>query len=217
MGKGIKILLITGGIVVMLGACAVLIYLLIIQLFFGNIPQGDKTITGTPTTAIENTSITGTTNLVSPTEGLVVTPPSDWLQIDNTGQGYIAYRPNGWWFRLFPPNMETLGIDTNQIPDASEWAGIITITRLNASNNLGSYKSNLEVGYTSVVQNISGRNWTIIEGITPANMIFDAQFVKYGYVNVGGREFLAAIRSTEADFGGQEGTFDMFISIINFY
>lgn len=217
MGKGIKILLITGGIVVMLGACAVLIYLLIIQLFFGNIPQGDKTITGTPTTAIENTSITGTTNLVSPTEGLVVTPPSDWLQIDNTGQGYIAYRPNGWWFRLFPPNMETLGIDTNQIPDASEWAGIITITRLNASNNLGSYKSNLEVGYTSVVQNISGRNWTIIEGITPANMIFDAQFVKYGYVNVGGREFLAAIRSTAADFGGQEGTFDMFISIINFY
>jgi len=216
MGKGIKILLITGGIVVMLGACAVLIYLLITQLLFGNIPQGDKTITGTPTTAIENTSVPGTTNSVSPTEGLIVTPPSGWLPIDNTGQDYIAYRPGGWWFRLFPPNMETLGIDTNQIPEASEWAGIITLTRLTASNNFESHTSILEAGYTTSIQNITGRNWTIVRGIIPTNMLFDAQFVKYGYVNVGGREFLAAIRSTAADFGGQEGTFDMFISIINF-
>jgi len=217
MGKGIKILLITGGIIVMLGASAILIYLLITQILFGNIPQGDKTLTGTPTTTVENTSVPGTTNSVSPTGSVLVTPPSGWQAIDNTGQNYIAYRPDGWWYRLFPPNMETLGIDTSQIPEASEWAGIITISRLSASNNFESYKSNLEVGYTSLVQNIAGRNWTIIEGVIPANMLFDSQFVKYAYVNIGGREFLAAIRSTAANFGGQEGTFDTFISIINFY
>ena len=113
--------------------------------------------------------------------------------------------------------METLGIDTNQIPESSEWAGIITITRLTASNNFESYKSNLEVGYTTSTQSIAGRNWTIIEGIIPANMLFDAQYVKYAYVTVNGKEFLAAIKSTQANFGGQEGTFDTFISIINFY
>jgi len=217
MNKGLKILLITGGTVVMLGACAILIYLLITQILFGNIPQGDKTLTGTPTNTIENTSAPGITSLVSPTGSAVVTPPSGWIAMDNTAQDYIAYRPGGWWFRFFSPNMETLGIDTNQIPEASEWAGIITISRLSASNNFESYKSNLEAGYTSSVQNIAGRNWTIVRGIIPENMLFDAQYAKYAYVNVGGREFLAAIRSTAANFGGQEGNFDMFVSIINFY
>ena len=217
MNKGLKILLIIGGIVVMIGACVIFVYLLITQILFGNIPQVDKTPTGTPTTTVENTSAPGLTNSVSPTGTVVVTPPSGWIAMDNTAQDYIAYRPGGWWFRFFSPNMETLGIDTNQIPEASEWAGIITLTRLNASNNFESHTSILEPGYTTTIQNIAGRNWTIVRGIIPENMLFDAQYAKYAYVNVGGREFLASIRSTAANFGGQEGNFDTFISIINFY
>jgi hypothetical protein len=217
MNKGLKVLLITGGFVVMLGACAVLVYFLITQILFGNIPQGGNNPTGTPTTVVGNTTVPGITDEISPTEGAVVTPPSGWIAMDNTAQDYIAYRPGGWWFRFFSPNMETLGIDTNQIPEASEWAGIITLTRLNASNNFESHTSILEAGYTTSVQNIAGRNWTIVRGIIPANMLFDAQYAKYAYVNVGGREFLASIRSTAANFGGQESNFDTFISIINFY
>ena len=113
--------------------------------------------------------------------------------------------------------MQTLGIDTNKIPEASEWAGIITMTRLTADNGLESYKSNLEVGYTSQVQTISGRSWTVIEGKTPANELFNAQFVKYAYVTVDGKEYIAGIRSDLANYGGQEGTFDTFVSIISFY
>jgi hypothetical protein len=216
MGKIVKILLIVGGIFVALGACAVLIYWLINQTLFGNIPVVEKTPTATPTINVYNTPIPGVTDTVSPTESVVVAPPSGWVLIDNTVQKYLAYRPNGWYYRLFAPNMETLGIDTNKIPEASEWAGIITMSRLSAGG-LESYKSNLEVGYTSAVQTISGRSWTLIEGKTPANELFNAQFVKYAFVTVDGKDYVAGIRSDLANYGGQEGTFDTFVSVISFY
>lgn len=180
---------------------------------------GTPGTTGAPaTTATPATPTTGVTVAVTTTPVVVaeVTPPSDWKPIDNTVQKYIAYRPNGWYFRFFS-NMELLGIDTNIIPVASEYAGIINITRLTASNNFESYKANLEPGYTQEVQVISGRSWTIIKGKTKPSEIFDVMFAKYAYVSEGGKEFLARIEHTTSNFAGQEGNFDIFVKTIKFY
>jgi hypothetical protein len=218
MGKGFKILLIIGGIFAMLAVCAVVLYVLITQVIFKNVSLDGSTLKITPTVEVGTTTAPDSTDTVVPTESAEVTPPSGWQPIDNTSQKYIAYRPNGWWYKLFEPNMETLGIDTSQIPDASEWAGIMTISRLNASNmDFESYKENLEPGYSETTQTISGRSWIIIHGKTPANELFDSLFVKYAYVTVDGKEFVAAIRSTDANFDGQESNFDIFVSVIKFY
>jgi hypothetical protein len=220
MSKGLKIFFVLGGIIVALGVIAVSIYYLIMLTVFNKTSPIDTPPLPAPTSSIVITitpHIVETIDTVAPTESVAITPPSGWIAIDNTSQSYIAYRPSGWYFRLFPPAMELLGIDVNQIPDASEWGGIITMARLNASNNFESYKSGLEAGYTTSVQSIGGRSWTIIEGITPANMLFDSQFVKYAYTDVGGKEFLASIRSSAANYGGQEGNFDIFVQTIRFY
>jgi len=220
MSNILKIFIIILAILIFLGLLTIGGILIINKVIFNNVDTGKVTITSTPSPTAEIVGLSPTPStevVVNPSQSVEVTPPSGWVAIDNTSQHYIAYRPNGWWYKIFSPNMETLGIDVNQIPDASEWAGLFTITRLTASNNFESYKANLEVGYTSQVQNISGRNWTVIKGKTPANELFDSLFVKYAYVIVDGKEFLAGTSSTEASFGGQEGNFDTFVSIIKFY
>jgi hypothetical protein len=94
---------------------------------------------------------------------------------------------------------------------------MITVSRLTSSYDLASYKAELDPGYLETPQTISGRDWTIIKGHAPANMINDAQYVKYAYVIEAGKEFLVGIRSTLSNFGGYESTFDTFVSLITFY
>lgn len=220
MNKTLKVLLTIGGVVLALSICVVIVILIAQQTIFNNI---ENKITNTPKPT--ETSLTNTpsvTKTVDPTDIVEVTPPDGWKVIDNTSQKYLAYRPNGWYYKMFPPAMETLGIDTTAIPDASEWAGLITMTRLSASNNLGSYKANLEAGFTENSQVISGNTWTIIKGKTIENEIYGSQFVKYAYVQVSGKEYLAGITcdatsSSCGNFNGQEATFDTFVSLIKFY
>lgn len=218
MNKTLKVLLTIGGIVLGLGIITVLIISAVNSTIFNNL-ENKATNTPTPTSSTVTPSVTKT---VSPTEIVGITPPDGWQPIDNTSQKYIAYRPNHWYFKLFAPAMETLGIDTAKIPDASEWAGLITMTRLNTSNDFASYKENLEAGYTETTQIISGNTWTIIKGKTLFNEIYGSQYVKYGYVQVNGKDFLAGITCNAegtgcGNFNGQESTFNTFISIIKFY
>jgi len=172
--------------------------------------QTSTAITTTPVTTAISTPVTTVAPVVS------VTPPADWQEIDNTNQHYKAYRPH-WYYRLFPPNMEVLGIDPNPIPTASEYMGAIFIMRLTASNNLGVFKSSLEAGYTETTRMINGRQWTMYVGQIQATLASNAKYVKAGYVNVDGREYLAELQNEASNYGGYEAKFETFITTINFY
>ena len=115
--------------------------------------------------------------------------------------------------------MELLGIDTNEVPEASEYAGVISMIRLTASNNWEAQKANLETGYSEDVQTISGHDWTIIKGKTVyyEEAGFGGLFIKYAYVTVGGKEFVVRLESSLVDYGGQESNFDTFVKTVKFY
>jgi|GEM_PF-3314494 len=176
-------------------------------------PEVEVTASVKPTTSEEDTvepTDIATTPIVD------VTPPADWEMISNlTFLPYEVYRPRGWYYKYFSPT--TLGMDPAKLPDASEYAGLLSISQLQSSTAWNDdYKSELMAGYTQSTQMIDGNEWTILEGKTKANELFDSQFVKYGYVKVGGKEYVVKMVSSAADFGGHESKFDILISTLRF-
>jgi len=206
-------------VLVMLLVIAGLIYVLVKQ-------AGTPSVTPTPTvTPIEEAVVTVTpsgepevTNTTAPTTAVVasVTPPAGWKELVNDGQGYTAYRPGNWWFRFFPPSKQLLGIDPNPIPEVGEYAGAITISRLTGGTTFNDYKSGLEAGYTESPSQINGRTWTMVEGVIPENEISGKKYVKYGYVEVGSKKFVAGLMSGAANYNGYESIFDTFLSVLVF-
>ncbi len=160
-------------------------------------------------------SPTATNNdTVAPVSG--ATPPENWQAIDFDCLGYTAYRPSGFFFRMFPPDCFVLGLDTNRIPEASEYMGMISLMKLSGSNNFTKYIDQLEDGYTKYTRSIDDRTWTIVEGKQPANELFDAKFVKLGNFKVGSKEYMARIESTSSNFGGYADEFEIFITTLKF-
>jgi len=206
----------------MLVVIAGLVYLLVRQV---NAPE--PAVTPTPTVeptaeAVETVTPTSEpmTTAAAPTATTAVvvsvTPPAGWKEVVNDIQGYTAYRPGNWWFRFFPPSKGTLGIDPNPIPEVGEYAGAIIISRLSGGTTLNNYKSGLEAGYSEITQSINGRTWTIVEGVQPETEAFPKKYVKYGYVEVGSKQFVAGLTSGAANYGGYEDEFDTFISVLVF-
>ncbi len=144
------------------------------------------------------------------------TPPSNWKVLDNTKQGYTVYRPTGFYYRLFPPDMFVLGIDPNPIPTASEYMGVINMIRLSASSNFDTYLGNLEAGYKTCTREIDGRTWTTVVGKTKTTDAFEGKYVKYGKVTVGGKDFMARLENQNANYGGYADEYEIFITTIVF-
>jgi hypothetical protein len=184
-------------------------------------PSVTATVDKTTTPAV---TLTGTVNpSATPMAGCAVvaavtgaTPPATWKPVENSTQGFTAYRPTGFYFRLFPPDMFMLSIDPNPIPTASEYMGVINIIRLSASNNFESYLANLETGYQTCTREIDGRTWTTVVGKTKTTDAFEGKFVKYGKVTVGTKEYLARLENLKADYGGYSGQYETFITTLQF-
>lgn len=170
-------------------------------------PEVDETTTPTPTNNVSDGD-------VAPVSG--VTAPDSWELLEYDCLGYKAYRPQGFFFRMFPPDCFVLGLDTNRIPEASEYMGMISLMKLSGSNNFEKYVDELDEGYTEYTREIEGRTWTMVEGKTPANELFDAKFVKLGNFEANGKEYMARLESGSSDYSGHSGTFETFISTLIF-
>jgi hypothetical protein len=167
-------------------------------------------LTVTPTVGVT----TKATVSVTPVSGAVA--PSDWKAIENTSQGYTAYRPAHFYFRLFSPDMFALGIDPNAIPSASEYMGTISLIRLSASNSFADYTDQLQDGYTTYTRIIDGRTWIMVVGITEANEITAAKYVILGNFSVGSKEYMARLESSSSDYAGYKDEFETFITTLDF-
>lgn len=168
-------------------------------------------VTAQPTTT---PVITGTTTTVPAVND--AQPPANWKPIENTSQGYTAYRPTGYYFRLFPPDMFVLGIDQSPIPTESEYMGVISMMRLSASNNWDSQIANLKPGYKTITREINGKSWTVVEGATKDSDAFPSRFIKYGRVKVDSKEFMARLDSSSSNYGGYADEFETFITTVVF-
>lgn len=178
-------------------------------------PTGEVEDTVVPT-EVEEEEVTITPTVISGTPIVEATPPANWEKISNLNfLPYEVWRPNGFYYRYFSPS--TLGFDPAPLPEASEYAGMLSITQLQSGMSwTNDYVNELMAGYTTTTLTIKGNNWTVLEGKTKANEIFDSQFVKLGYVQVGGKEYVVKLVSSDANYGGHESKFDIMISILIF-
>lgn len=182
-----------------------------------------ETVTPEPTTTDvveENDDVTTTPTPATQTKDVAdvtgATPPDSWQLLEYDCLGYKAYRPNGFYFRMFPPDCFVLGLDPNRIPEASEYMGMISMMKLSASNNFDKYVAELEDGYTEYTRVIDGRTWNMVEGKMPANELFEAKYVKLGNVEVNGKEYMARIENSASNFGGYADEFETFITTLIF-
>jgi|GEM_PF-5816324 len=147
--------------------------------------------------------------------------PEGWTQLDNSSQGYTAYKPPGWYHRFFGIGMQTLGIDTNAIPEASEYAGVIALTHVEGvpmSEWLTSQTSGLKPGYTETSGVYGEYTWNILEGEYLASDVFFPDYkVKYAYMEVEGRLFIAELMASPSAYSGYTDEFDIFIGTVLFW
>ncbi len=183
--------------------------------------ENDVDVTASPnTTATATASVTKTvaptTTIVTTTPIAEVTPPADWKLLDTMSfLPYTVYRPNGWWFRYFSP--ATLGLDPNQLPAASEYAGKLSISQLQSASAWNSdYITQLEPGYSQVSQSIDGNSWLVIEGKFKDNELQTGSYTKLGYVKVGSKEFVVNLIGSNNTYDGNESKFDIMISTLRF-
>lgn len=179
----------------------------------------EPTATVTPSVSVSktvtptSTPTSGGKTVASVTDAAI---PDGWVAVVNDSQNYTAYKPKSYYFRMFSPDRFVLGIDTNKIPDASEYMGMISLMRLSASNNFDSALANLESGYTTYTRMIDNRTWTMVEGKTKANEIMSSKYVIYGKVSVGNKEYLAKLENGSANYGGFADEFEIFITTLEF-
>lgn len=174
-------------------------------------PQDDGTTTPTVTKKAEATPTKIKESESGDSKDIAL--PEGWEAIENTFQEYTAYRPKGFYYRLFPPNMYLLGVDPNPIPIATEYAGVITLLRTNSTNNLEGRLKDLKAGYTEKNVVFNSLEWRIIDGETKDTEMYDSYKVRYAYIKINGKEFLATL---ERETSKYSDTFNTFIANIKF-
>ena len=141
------------------------------------------------------------------------TVPDSWEQIDNTSQGYTAYRPSSWYYRFFGSTMETFGIDPNEIPEVSEYAGVITLNRMQTT--MTEYISSLIPGYSDTTETIGENEWNIIDGTEEESELFGEREARFAFTEADSREFVVImVASDTADY---EDEFNNFLCSVSFW
>jgi len=100
------------------------------------------------------------------------TIPEGWIDQESEDYEYKIAVPNGWYYRFFS-GTQSIGLDPNPIPEASEYPGVICFSALTESI------TEIRTTYTSDIQNINetsttvnDKTWTQITGNTSTEDIF---------------------------------------------
>ena len=115
------------------------------------------------------------------TEAIAV--PFNWKAVVNKSQGYTAYRPSNFYYRIFSGNV--LGIDPNPIPEVGEYVGLISlfISTDSLNNEIDRAKDIITTESVSNVTYANGK-WTIVTGLVPEDEMFPARFAYYAITEV---------------------------------
>ncbi|MFQ5493228.1 MAG: hypothetical protein ACE5DX_03655 [Candidatus Dojkabacteria bacterium] len=138
--------------------------------------------------------------------------PAGWKKVD-LGLGYTIYRPGNWWFRNFGG---TLGLDPNEIPEASEYAGMITMSKISGSmtSAISTYKSSLDTNVNEFNAVAGDNDWVIVTGKIDETMESEAKQVKSGFIQGGGQVYQLEYRVPPSQFAANENVFDTLLGVI---
>lgn len=181
----------------------------------------DNEVTETPTVTEEPeedtptpTPTVTTTTASSGSINVTTTVPENWKAIEIASLPYQFYRPNNFYYRL---NGNTLGIDPNPIPEASEHAGIITFTKVsNSKESIVNEQKSALTGATQFEQTAGDNQWTILTGTIPESEIRAEQKAKIGVITGAGSTYILMYATSPASFSTYEAIFDILLGIIAF-
>lgn len=142
--------------------------------------------------------------------------PDGWKPVENGTYGYTAYRPSSYYYRFFGSQV-LLGIDPNEIPTASEYAGAITITAI--SGSLPTAAQDYYASMTSVVISESTElngTWTLVTANIAETISTPAQKTALAFIEVDGQVFVVEYRFQADSTGIYMDVFDQFYPSILF-
>jgi hypothetical protein len=136
----------------------------------------------------------------------------------NARQGYTVCYPSGWYTRDFGYSQQSVGFDFFPIPEASEYAGVFTISisRQNSATLLSQYLEGLEGASTTAVT-IDGVSGIRIQGVFPSD---DNFFPNYRQIAVVmekfGRTYTILMLSSPDGYEGNQLLYDAFVASMRF-
>jgi hypothetical protein len=168
----------------------------------------DSTTNGSATT--DNTPSNQDLNESNPsTNSSDESAPSNWREVENSAYDYTAYIPPTYYYRFFD-SARIVGIDTNELPEASEYMGIITINIERSSSVETTLNNNIRdwVAISTATEVHSNGRWSIVHGTIPANEMFEEKEVITAYIQHGEYVLSVEYRNAPSDFGTYEDIFD---------
>jgi hypothetical protein len=149
----------------------------------------------------------------APEEALI---PDGWKEIENTTYGYTAYRPSNFYYRFFG-SASLLGIDPNVIPEASSYAGSVTMMALSGDleTAMADYYSSF-LAIMDTTEDQGNGTWSLISAEIPENEMDAAKNVMCAFIEVDGQVFVVDYRYDASGDAIYEGVFDKFYPAIEF-
>ncbi|MBN2101230.1 hypothetical protein JW710_05130 [Candidatus Dojkabacteria bacterium] len=144
------------------------------------------------------------------------TIPSGWVKRQNTTYNYTVAMPSNWWYRFFG-SMQTMGMDPNEIPEASEYAGLVTMSAYTdtVANLVADSKSSL-VGSSESTITVNCKTWTKVEGQNPSGIPFYADYkVVEVYTSHNGKTFCLKYMNDPGDFNTYKATYDKILESVD--
>jgi hypothetical protein len=131
----------------------------------------------------------------------VPTLPDGWVYRESTLYKYKIGEPSSWYYRFFD-STKYVGLDTATIPEATEYAGIITFGIYDSSflTGLPELKAGLVTPTTKAVI-INGNAWTEISGTIASDSAFFAGYKQIvTYITYEGKIFVAYFTVPSASY-----------------
>jgi hypothetical protein len=149
----------------------------------------------------------------APEEALI---PDGWKEIENTTYGYTAYRPSNFYFRFFG-SASLLGIDPNVIPEASSYAGAVTMMALSGDleTAMADYYSSF-LAIMDTTEDQGNGTWSLISAEIPESAMDAAKNVMCAFIEVDGQVFVVDYRYDASGTATYEDIFNQFYPAIQF-
>lgn len=128
--------------------------------------------------------------------------PEGWVEQSSNTYGYTIGVPDKWYYRFFGQT-KMIGMDPNPIPEASEYAGVITFSRDDRSYEV--LTTELRNGLENVTENkvvVNETEWTEISGnLSNDDLMHPGKNYLHSVVSVDGNSYVLTYSYDTLDNG----------------
>jgi len=143
--------------------------------------------------------------------------PEGWLEQESAVFGYKIGVPDKWYYRFFSQT-QMIGMDPHPIPEASEYAGMISFVVIDRPYDqvISETKTGLE-NVSETEQIVNSLSWTRIEGVIPEEDVFyPGQMMTHAIVFHNSKSYKLTYMSSKESYNDNLQTFNDVLETISF-